>query len=156
MPIPKCRGFSAVLFLGVAAFAIGITLPVAQGQTLASSASFSGSVSDPSGARLANATVTLANAEKGITRVFKSNEEGNFSFSLLPAATYVLTVEAAGFKTFKQQALTLEVGQSASENISLTIGSSDQILVTEAAPLLQTDNANAATRFPPNKLPNCR
>ena len=55
----------------------------------------------PSGARVANATVTLTNPEKGITRTFKTNDEGNFSFALLPAGTYTLTVEAAGFKTFK-------------------------------------------------------
>ena len=103
---------------------------------------FRGWFQTPSGARVANATVTLTNSEKGITRTFKTGDEGNFSFSLLPAGTYVLTVEAAGFKTFKQQALTLEVGQSGTEDIALTIGSSEQVLVTETAPLLQTDNAN--------------
>ena len=76
------------------------------------SASLSGSVSDPSGARIPNATVTLTDSEKGITRAFTTNDEGNFSFALLPAGTYTLTVEAAGFKTFKQQGITLEVGQS--------------------------------------------
>ena len=138
----KLRNISLLLLPAVAIFVVGTALPTAHAQTLASSASFSGSVADPSGARVANATVTLTNAEKGITRTFKTTDEGNFSFSLLPAGTYVLTVEAAGFKTFKQQALTLEVGQSASEEIALTIGSSEQVLVTEAAPLLQTDNAN--------------
>ena len=134
--------WSIPFFMAVLVFVSGTTVPIAHAQTLASSAAFSGSVTDPSGARVANASVTLGSAEKGITRTFKTNDEGNFSFSLLPAGTYVLTVEAAGFKTFKQQALTLEVGQSASEDVPLTIGSTEQILVTEAAPLLQTDNAN--------------
>ena len=138
----KSWTLSLHLFVGAIILAAIVAVPTIQAQTLASSASFSGSVSDPSGARLANATVTLANAGKGITRTFKTNEEGNFSFSLLPAGTYVLTIEATGFKTYKQQALTLEVGQSANESISLTIGSSEQVLVTEAAPLLQTDNPN--------------
>jgi hypothetical protein len=130
------------LLVGAIVLAASMTLPTVQAQTLASSASFSGAVSDPSGALVANATVTLASTEKGITRTFKTDNEGNFSFPLLPAGTYVVTVEAAGFKTFKQQGLTLEVGQSASQNIALTIGSTEQVLVTEAAPLLQTDNAN--------------
>jgi hypothetical protein len=60
----------------------------------------------------------------------------------LPDSTYTLTVEASGFKTFKQQGIMLEVGQSVSQSISLTVGSSTQIEVTAAAPLLQTDNAN--------------
>ena len=121
---------------------IGIAVPCAHGQTLASTASFSGWVSDPSGARVANASVTLTSAEKGITRTFKTDQEGSFSFALLPAGTYILTVEASGFKTLKQQGITLEVGQSVSQAINLTIGSSEQVVVTAEAPLLQTDNAN--------------
>src|SRR5438105_13132251 len=138
----KLRGLFLHLFLAVVVLLIGPPVQLAHGQTLASSASFSGLVSDPSGARIANATVTLASTEKGITRTFKTDGEGNFSFPLIPAGAYVLTVEAAGFKTFKQQGLNLEVGQSASQSIALTVGSTEQVLVTEAAPLLQTDNAN--------------
>jgi hypothetical protein len=140
--MPKFRSLSVFFFLAVAAVLIGAILPVANAQTLASSASFSGSVSDSSGARVANAKVTLSSPEKGITRAFRTDVEGNFSFALLPASTYTLTVEASGFKTSKQQGITLEVGQSASQAVILTIGSSEQIEVTAEAPLLQTDNAN--------------
>ena len=140
--MPKFRSLSVFMFLTVAALAVSTILPSAEGQTLASTASFSGSVSDSSGARVANANVTLSSAEKGITRVFKTDAEGNFSFSLLPAASYILTVQATGFKTFKQEGIILEVGQSASQSVALTIGSTEQIEVTAAAPLLQTDNAN--------------
>jgi hypothetical protein len=141
--MPKFRSLSIFLFLTVAALAINIVVrPVAHGQTLASTASFSGSVSDSSGARVANANITLSSPEKGITRAFKTDQEGNFSFSLLPAATYTLTVQAAGFKTFKQEGIALEVGQSATQSVALTIGSTEQIEVTAVAPLLQTDNAN--------------
>jgi hypothetical protein len=133
---------SSVLLLLVLAFATGSAVPFVQGQSLASSVSFSGSVSDPSGARVANANVTLTNPEKGITRVFKTDAEGNFSFALLPAGTYTLTVEAAGFKTYKQERIALEVGQSASQSVALTVGSTEQIEVTSTAPLLQVDNAN--------------
>jgi carboxypeptidase family protein len=134
--------FRSLVFVVLASLAAGIAGPMAQGQTAASTAALSGSVSDPSGARVADATVTLSSPEKGITRVFKTNAEGNFSFSLLPPAAYGLTVEAAGFKTFKQEAITLEVGQSGSQSITLKVGASTEIEVTAAAPLLQTDNAN--------------
>ena len=138
--MPKFRSLS--LFLTVTAFAISTAMPIAQGQTLASTATFSGSVSDSSGARLANASIVLSSLEKGVTRAFKTDAEGNFSFALLPAGTYSLTVSASGFKSFKQEGIALEVGQSASQNITLTIGASEQVEVTAAAPLLQTDNAN--------------
>ena len=132
----------ALGLLVLAGFAVMTVLPLARGQTLASTAVFSGTVSDSSGARIANANVSLTNSEKGITRVFKSDAEGNFSFTLLPAATYTFTVEAPGFKTFRQRGTTLEVGQSASQNVTLTIGSTDEVEVTATAPLLQADNAN--------------
>src|SRR6266496_709146 len=138
----KPRSLSLLLLAAIAIFAIGTTVPFVQAQTLASTASFSGSVSDSSGARVANANITLSSPEKGITRAFKTDAEGNFSFSLLPPGTYTLTVEATGFKTFEQRAITLEVGQSAVQNITLNVGATTQIEVTAEAPLLQTDNAN--------------
>ena len=140
--MPKCRRFSFLLFLAVASLSITVALPDVHGQTLASTASFSGSVSDSTGARVPNAKVTLNNPEKGITRAFTTDPEGNFSFALLPAGTYTLMVEAAGFKTSKQTGITLEVGQSANQSITLTIGSVEQIEVVSTAPLLQVDNAN--------------
>jgi len=145
--MPKFRSLPVLLCLAVASLSIGTALPVAYSQTLASAVSFSGSVSDPSGARVANATVTLSSPDKGITRSFKADAEGNFSFALLPAATYALTVQAPGFKTFKQQGITLEVGQSASQAVVLTIGSTEQIEVTAAAPLLNATDANVGAEI---------
>ena len=137
-----CRLRNLSLLIAAASFAIAIATPATHAQTLASTAAFSGTVSDSSGARVANANVTISSPDKGVTRAFKTDPEGNFSFALLPASTYTLTVEAPGFKTFKQQGIALEVGQSARQNVTLTIGASEQIEVTAAAPLLQTDNAN--------------
>lgn len=145
--MPKFWSVSALLFLVIAGLSISAVLPLANGQTLASTASFSGSVSDSSGARVANANVNLNNAEKGITRATKTDTEGNFSFALLPAGTYTLTVQATGFKTSKQEGITLEVGQSASQAVNLTIGSTEQVEVTAEAPLLQTDNANVGAEI---------
>src|SRR5215469_2278883 len=143
----KPRRLNLLLVLVVAAFAISTTVPFAQGQSLASSAALSGSVSDPSGARVANGNVTLSSPEKGITRTFKTDAEGNFSFALLPASTYTLTVTAPGFRTYKQEGIVLEVGQTASQAVTLIIGSVEQVEVTAAAPLLQTENANVGAEI---------
>ena len=139
--MPKFRSLSLLLSVAIAAVVISIAVPAAQAQTAASTAIFSGLVSDSSGARVAGATVTISSLEKGITRTFKTDAEGNFSFALLPPGSYTVTAGASGFKTFKQD-ITLEVGQSATQTIMLTIGSETQIEVTAEAPLLQTDNAN--------------
>lgn len=136
------RILSLLLLVTFAGITISTVVPIAEGQTLASTAAFSGSVSDPSGARVANANVTVSSAEKGITRSFKTDPEGNFSFALLPAGTYDVTVEAGGFKTLKEQ-ITLAVGQSVSQGLTLTVGSAAaQVQVTSEVPLLQADNAN--------------
>ena len=140
----RSQRVSLIVVLAVFCAALLALMPGAYGQTAASSATFTGFVEDPSGARVADATVTISNTEKGIKRSFKSDAEGNFSFALLPAGTYTLTVEAKGFKTFKQENFTLEVGQSATQTIALSIGQSDQIEVNSEAPLFTTDNANLA------------
>jgi hypothetical protein len=134
---------NGLLFLSLfASFAISVLIPAIHAQTLASAASLSGVVADPSGARVPNANVTLTSPENGITRDFKADAEGTYSFSLVPPGVYTLTVQAPGFKTFKQQKIKLEVGQSATLTIALTIGATEEVLVTTAPPLLQTDNAN--------------
>ena len=143
----KPRRLNAFLVMAVATLAICTAAPLAQGQSLASSAALSGSVSDPSGARVANANVTLSSPEKGINRTFKTDAEGNFSFALLPASTYTLTATSSGFKTYKQEGIVLEVGQTASQAVTLTIGSVEQVEVTAAAPLLQTENANVGAEI---------
>src|ERR1051326_3730598 len=141
----KLRNISLLLLPAVAIFVVGTALPTAHAQTLASSASFSGSVADPSGARVANATVTLTNAEKGITRTFKTTDEGNFSFSLLPAGTYVLTVEAAGFQTFKQQqhSFTSQYGWSTGNVINVVTKSGGSSLHGSAYEYLRNGKLDA-------------
>src|SRR5208337_870147 len=98
---------------------------------------------DPSGARISGATITLSSSEKGITRTTKADKEGGYSFGLLPPSTYALTVEAKGFKGYKQTGVTLDAGQSASQDVSLTLGAQqEQVLVSAEAPLLQTSDSN--------------
>ncbi|MBB5342717.1 carboxypeptidase-like regulatory domain-containing protein [Tunturibacter empetritectus] len=140
----KCSSFFLSLF---ASFAISVLAPGVHAQTLASAASLSGAIADPSGARVPNVNVTLTSTENGVTRDFKTDAEGTFSFSLVPPGVYTLTVEAPGFKTFKQQQIKLEVGQSATLTITLTVGATAEVLVTTAPPLLQTDNANIGTQI---------
>ena len=79
-------------------------------QTQASSASFSGTIADPAGARIPNAKVTLSSPDKGISRVFTTDAGGNFSFRIVPPGNYDLTVETGGFKTYHQQGFALDDG----------------------------------------------
>ena len=122
-----------------------IAAPGVWAQSLSSTASLSGTISDPSGARVPKATITINNPEKGITRVATAGSAGEFSFALLPAGTYTLQASASGFKTSKQTGIVLNVGDSLTENVALSIGASEQVEVSESGPLLQTEDANVST-----------
>jgi len=125
---------------------VGLTcLSKLHAQSMSTTATLSGTVSDPSGARIPKAAVKLTDPEIGITRIFTTGSAGEFSFALLPVGTYTLVASAPGFKTTKQPGIVLNVGDSLVENVGLTIGASEQVTVTTSGPLLQTQDANVGT-----------
>jgi Carboxypeptidase regulatory-like domain len=140
-------------FMAVLTSVIGLTvLPKLHTQTLSSTAALSGTVSDPSGARIPKATVKLTDSEKGITRESSTGSAGEFSFALLPAGTYTLQATAQGFKTSKLTGIALQAGDAISENVSLIIGATEQITVSESGALLQTEDANVSTQVASKQL----
>lgn len=144
----KLRNTSLLTVVTLMGLLICLPAPVLQSQTLASTATLSGSVLDPTGAHVPNAEVKLSSADKGITRTFKTDSQGNFSFALLPAGTYALQIEAQGFRTFKQQGIALEVGQAASQVVTLTVGTSAEVVeVTAQDVLMQTESANVGAEI---------
>lgn len=134
----------SILLLHLAALA-PVTLTsrasLAQDQTTASA--LNGIVADASGAVISGATVTLTGTENGVVRTFTTTSGGSFAFRLLPPSTYTLKIETPGFKSYQQEGLILTAGQTATQQVSLTVGSgSDQVTVTSEIPLLNVDNAN--------------
>src|SRR5689334_23988301 len=79
---------------------------VANGQTSGSS-TLRGTVKDPNGAVIANATVTLINERTKSERKGKSSEDGGFVFNALTPDTYTVKVENQGFKTSQQTGIAL-------------------------------------------------
>ncbi len=120
--------------------------PSAFGQSLVSG-DLVGTVTDPSGAVVSNATVTLKSNGTGETRNTTSSSSGLYRFSLLSPGSYTVTVSAQGFTT-ASSVYTVNVGQSTVANIKMAVGaSSTTVEVTGAPPLVQTDNANLSTNF---------
>ena len=143
LPVESSKAKSLKLLLALAVSFLTFCLSPLSGQTLASTASVSGIISDPQGSRITAATVTFTSGERGITRTFRTSSSGAFSFSLLPPAVYSLKVVAAGFKTYQQGGIVLEVGQAAVLDAVLSVGSvAEQVVVSGETPLLSTDNAN--------------
>src|ERR1700752_4020184 len=138
------------VFVVVAAFLGGSNLK-AQNQQVA--ATVSGTVTDPTGLALKDAKVTLTSAQNGVVRHFVTQEDGLYSFTLLPAAVYTLEVDVTGFKDYKQHGLTLEAGQVGRQDGRLAVGStSETIEVTAEAPLLNADNANISADISARQL----
>src|SRR3981189_2194222 len=84
------------------------TLAIAQSEV--GGAALNGAITDPSGAAVPNAKVSIVNAGTGVTRNTTSNETGLYTFSRVPVGAYELTVESAGFKTEKRKEVNLSVG----------------------------------------------
>ena len=126
-----------------------VSSPCAYAQIATTTASISGTVTDPSGAVVPGAAVTLISSEKGVTRSFTTENTGRYFFTQLPPALYTLTVRARGFEAYQQAGLVLNAAQSASQDVTLTIGSETQsISVVADASQLNTDNSNIAADIP--------
>jgi hypothetical protein len=118
-------------------------VPRINAQAQAFTATLTGTVIDSSGAVVPDAQLTLQNQQQGITRVSKTSGDGNYNFSLLTPGTYSLKVDKPGFQPILRQGITLAVGGSTTLNLSLQVGRSSQaIVVTAGAPMLNTTNAN--------------
>ena len=102
-----------------------------------------GTVTDPTGAVVPNAQVTLTNTDNGLTLTTTTNSGGEYTFSPVRIGHYSLSVTSAGFATMTQKDLQLSVQQRLAVNVQLKTGStSEKIEVSAAAPLMQTEDAS--------------
>lgn len=126
---------------------MGLVPSSLHGQGKSITASLSGTVADPTGARVAQATVKLTDPQAGVVRTTTSSGAGEFSFAFLPEGTYILQVSAPGFKTTRQDGIVLAGGDTLNIDVNLTIGATEQITVSGTGPLLQTQDANISTEL---------
>ena len=98
-------------------------------------AAITGTVTDPSGAVVAGARVTVTQQSTSVKRSAATNASGNFTVPSLPPASYSVTIEAAGFKTVAQT-VTLLADQIRDLDVRLEVGQSTQQVIVEAAPVL--------------------
>jgi hypothetical protein len=89
-------------------------------------ASITGTVTDPSGAAVTNAQVSVTDPEKGVTRAATTNDSGDYLFAALPIGSYNLIVAAQGFKRYEAKGVVLRVGQKARADISLQVGATKE------------------------------
>src|SRR5213594_1466297 len=102
---------------GVCGFALFSALMFGQSDT----ASLSGTVTDPSGAAVSGAKVSLRNLSTGSRRLTVTDVQGAYHFSLLVPGPYAITVEAQGFSQHSDDQLALQVAQAGHLDIRLQI-----------------------------------
>src|SRR5919199_5620278 len=115
--------------------------------------SISGTVQDEKGATVAGATVTARNVETNISRTGQTDADGRYRFTGMPVGQYEVTVEAAGFAKYVQTGIQLLLNQDAVVDATMKpAGVQEVVNVTENASLLNTSNAEVATRFDSRRL----
>jgi hypothetical protein len=95
------------------------------------SASITGTVTDPSGATIADARIAVDNHERSIHRTTVTNTSGEFLVPGLSPGSYDLSIRAPGFKKYQANEIVLRVAQNARVNVTLQVGSaSTQVTVS--------------------------
>jgi hypothetical protein len=114
-------------------FGILVTVPV-QAQT---TGTIYGTITDPAGAAISGATVTVINLETNLARTATTDAEGAYKFTLLPVGQYNLSVESRGFKSYRERAVTLQVQANLRVDFKMEVGAiTDQVVVTGEVPLV--------------------
>ncbi len=120
----------------------GSTMALAQVNT----GDITGSVTDPTGAIVPKATVTIENLATHEKRTQQSNDAGSYTFTFLQPGHYSVSVKASGFKGYTVPDLAIQGGDHARADASMQVGEQSQTVeVTGQTPLLQADSATVST-----------
>src|SRR5437016_1978121 len=104
-----------LVLMSLLVLALGAMAQVQNGQ-------FTGAVTDPSGAAIANAKVTVTNIGTNLSVTTTTNQSGLYTARELPVGTYKITVEAPGFKTVTNTNITMYAGTIERVEFKLTVG----------------------------------
>lgn len=122
-------------------WALALFVPVI-GYSQVNTATILGSVTDPSGAAVPKATVTVSNEQTGRTLTAATNAQGEYTIPFLQPGRYSVTARGTGFKEWRNTGLALAGGQELRLSSVLELGNvSESVTVTAEAPLVNTANA---------------
>ena len=137
--MPRTSIAAAALALSVPLIAVSVSAQTNLG-------TFLGKVADEQGGALPGATVTVRQVQTNVSRNSVTNAIGQYFIPNLPAGSYELTVELAGFGTAKRSELVLRVGQEATINFVLTLAGVEQsVTVSAQATLVETQHTVGLT-----------
>jgi len=118
-------------------------------------ATVTGTITDQTGAVMSGVTVTAKQVATGTTVTAASSETGNYTIPQLRVGDYEISVEQAGFKTFRREGLSLSAAQTLRLDIQLEVGSTtESVTVTAEASLMKTDSGTLTTNITPRQIQN--
>ncbi len=137
---PLFRRFAACQASLVIAFLLAAGASHAQ---LTGAGNIQGTVTDPTGAIVAGATVTLTDVSTGVKRTVQTDSSGVYLFPNIDIGKYDLQAKATGFETYVQTGIVLEVGSNIAINPVLKVGAADTRIEVHADTLaLQTEDTS--------------
>jgi hypothetical protein len=137
------RVYALVLFSGFFGFLLIAAIP---GVAQVDRGAIVGTITDPTGARISNAQITITNRDTGQPVHITTDDEGNYSAKLLKIGTYSISATKQGFERTVQASVDVAVNQSVRVDLALKLGAtSETVEVKGAAPLLQTESSSLGT-----------
>jgi Carboxypeptidase regulatory-like domain/TonB dependent receptor/TonB-dependent Receptor Plug Domain len=144
--------------IAAAALLLAVSMPVPVGAQVAGG-TLSGTITDPSGAGIPQAQITIKNVATGVERDISTNENGFYSAPNLLPGEYQVTISAKGFNTEVKSGFTINVGARQVFDLAMQIGTvTHKVEVTAEAPAIQlassdisaTVNATTVRELPLN------
>ena len=109
-------------------------------------ATVKGQVIDSSQAAVPGAVVSVVNQETNEVATATSNQQGNYTIPFLRPGLYTLTAELSGFQRFTRRDMRLQIGETATINVTLSVGGvAETVSVQAESPLLETSKADRGT-----------
>ncbi|MCU1286746.1 MAG: TonB-dependent receptor plug [Acidobacteriales bacterium] len=128
--MPRVSVFCRLMIFGLLVLSLNILNLSAQ----VAGGTIKGSVTDPSGALLPNAKITIKNVATGVVRETVSNTDGVYSAPNLAPGIYQMVIGIVGFNTQTQNNLTVAVGEVQVINVSMTVGSAAENIEVSSIP----------------------
>jgi hypothetical protein len=116
---------------------------------------FSGAVTDPSGAAIPNAKVTVTNTQTAQSVSTTTNQSGLYTVTQLPVGTYSLSAEAPGFKTLTNNNVPVNAGTISQVNFKMQLGEAKEVVeVTGEVAAVNTEDSKLATTVTSTQINN--
>jgi len=114
-----------------------------------------GTVTDPTGAVVANAKITITNQDNGFVRTTTTNSTGSYSSPNIPNGSYEMTVEVPGFNTFDRKDIVVNVNETVRADAKLQVGNVGQTVTVETNQLqVQSDTSDVSQTITGDQIAN--